>query len=232
MAMGNKALTINQERGWPVRVIRGVSKKRKRAHHSPYAPSSGYRYDGLFYVADHWSEIGRDGYIIFRYWLVSVDTSDIFRPRVNIAVPLNGKMHGDVPHPSEEGVGDDNFPEVKRGYSRRLMRDDKLGIRVKALHEFRCQFCGAVLLTRRGHYAEAAHIQALGRPHHGPDVLANMLCLCSDDHVRFDTGTVVVNENKRVFNILDGAEVGPLREVPGHHPSDEYFSYHREYFAT
>lgn len=42
MVRGNKALVKSELEGLPVRVIRGEHRG------NPYAPSSGYRYDGLF----------------------------------------------------------------------------------------------------------------------------------------------------------------------------------------
>jgi putative restriction endonuclease len=56
---GNRALAHSSLNGLPVRVIRGSG------HDSPYSPSTGYRYDGLYLVDDYWHEPGRSG---FRVW--------------------------------------------------------------------------------------------------------------------------------------------------------------------
>ena len=48
LKLGNLALCRNHLTGLPVRVIRGGR------HRSPYSPASGYRYDGLYQVADAW----------------------------------------------------------------------------------------------------------------------------------------------------------------------------------
>ena len=41
-----------------------------------YAPLSGYRYDGLYYLEDYYPDIGEDGYRIWRYKLVKeINTS-------------------------------------------------------------------------------------------------------------------------------------------------------------
>jgi len=61
---GNLALATNKLSGLPVRVIRGARL------HSPYSPAFGYRYDGLYQVADYWRERGRSGFYIWRYRLV------------------------------------------------------------------------------------------------------------------------------------------------------------------
>jgi putative restriction endonuclease len=49
-----------------------------------------------------------------------------------------------------------------------LVRSVQIAEYVKRLHDWTCD---------RG-YSEAAHIRPLGRPHAGPDVLANVLSLC------------------------------------------------------
>src|SRR6478672_8334883 len=73
-----------------------------------------------------------------------------------------------------------------------------------------------------GPYAEAAHIWPLGRPHNGPDELANLLCLCPNHHVLFDNGA---------FAIADGLELiglpGRLAFVRGHNLSAEHLRFHR-----
>ncbi len=63
MERGNKALSYSWLHKLPIRLIRG------HTHDSPYSPSEGYRYDGLFYVSEYWSETGVDGYRIWRFKL-------------------------------------------------------------------------------------------------------------------------------------------------------------------
>lgn len=52
---GNKALVRAQLEGTPVRVIRG------HRGDSRFSPSSGYRYDGLYQVRNHWFKNSIDG---------------------------------------------------------------------------------------------------------------------------------------------------------------------------
>ena len=52
LTRGNRALAQNRLHGLPVRVIRGAGFR------SPYAPASGYRYDGLYTVDDYWRGVG------------------------------------------------------------------------------------------------------------------------------------------------------------------------------
>ena len=61
---GNAALALNHAQGLPVRVIRG-------ANGDPtFSPATGYRFDGLFDVADYWQETGKSGFQIWRFRLV------------------------------------------------------------------------------------------------------------------------------------------------------------------
>jgi len=157
---GNLSLASNLALGTPVRVIRGAT------NDSPYAPSSGYRYDGLFLVDAYWSDRGTSGFVIWRYRLIRI----------------------------EESSEDSLIPETRRALQTRLqiIRDTRLTRVVKTLHDHTCQACGEQLKTSRGPYAEGAHIKPVGSPHNGPDTLDNMLCLCPNHHVLFDRGAFTV----------------------------------------
>ena len=52
--------------------------------------------------------------------------------------------------------------------------------------------CGTRIESPSGPYAEAAHIKPLGRLEDGPDVAANILCLCPNHHKLLDSAGVVV----------------------------------------
>jgi len=70
-------------------------------------------------------------------------------------------------------------PTARRSSTvQRLVRNTVCAVRAKEWHEHRCQICGVQLQTPGGPYAEGAHIRALGRPHDGPDVESDLLCLC------------------------------------------------------
>ncbi|KAF8505941.1 PUA-like domain-containing protein [Russula emetica] len=59
----NKSLKVSSETGKPVRVIRGFKLN------SPYAPSEGYRYDGLYVVENAWTEPGLNdgGFLVCKF---------------------------------------------------------------------------------------------------------------------------------------------------------------------
>ncbi|MGJ5828544.1 HNH endonuclease [Streptomyces ossamyceticus] len=106
-------------------------------------------------------------------------------------------------------------------------RDKRLVERVKLLHGHRCQVCGLRLETRFSHYSEAAHIQGLGHPHNGPDKTSNLLCLCPNHHVQFDTLALFIDEDWIVRRSQDGSRIGVLRRHPEHHIDERYVEYHR-----
>jgi hypothetical protein len=63
----NAGMRVNHEHGVPVRVIRGYKLR------SPYAPRSGYRYDGLYAVDRCWREASKHGPLVCRFELVELD---------------------------------------------------------------------------------------------------------------------------------------------------------------
>lgn len=113
----------------------------------------------------------------------------------------------------------------------RIVRTTQVVRRVKGLHDSHCQVCGDAIATRAGGYAEGAYIRPLGRPHNGHDVEANVLCLCPNDHVRFDYGAIVISDALEIIDTLTGKTLGRLHTVPEHHVDPAYLSYHREHFG-
>jgi putative restriction endonuclease len=204
---GNAALVTSQLEGLPVRVIRGSELQ------SAFAPSTGYRYDGLFYVEDHWHERPPEhGFLRYRYRLVRA--SD------------DGEML--VPPPP---LPPDVPPRVPTTIQR-LVRSTEVAKAVKALHDHQCQVCGSRIELGDGRsYSEAAHIRPLGVPHNGPDDPANLLCLCPNDHVRFDYGAIFIAAGGVVVDAASGVEIGHLRTNPDHHVGDEFLAYHRAHWA-
>ena len=91
------------------------------------------------------------------------------------------------------------------------------------MYDFTCQISGVKLDTPNGPYAEACHIQPVGRPHNGPDDVSNVLCLSPNMHVLFDLGAISINDNLT----LKGIE-GRLNIRDGHDLSQEALRYHRD----
>lgn len=186
----NAALVTSLRLGLPVRVVRGGR------HGGPHAPETGYRYDGLYRVADYWPQPGRDGPIVWRFKLERIE------PEV---------VAGRVGEPRRQVT-----------IVSRVIRDTAVTRRVKVLHRYRCQVCGLAVETPAGPYAEAAHIRPLGRPHDGPDVPENVLCLCPNHHVAFDRWAFALADDLRLIGLG-----GRLRTVAGHDVARVHVAYHR-----
>lgn len=196
-ARRNAALARSQATGIPVRVFRGAGGD------PVFSPEAGLRYDGLFRVTEHWSETGRDGFLIWRF-------------RLNALEPSEGQARDEV------AVGSGGPAPRRHVMSSMLVRDRLIAEQVKRLHRYRCQFCGTRIELASGPYAEAAHIIPLGAPHNGPDRLSNLLCLCPNCHVMFDHGAVSVAEDLSLIGIE-----GRLRTVPRHGIDDGALEHHR-----
>ena len=204
LTRGNMALAISCDRGLPVRVTRG------KHDESEFAPLTGYRYDGLFRVANYWPEEGLDGYRIWRFELVQIDGSPLVAP--TLPLPPSGTEQ----------------PARRTVQGGRVTRNLLLAEWVKQTHDWTCQFCGTRLTTIAGPYAEAAHITPLGSPHHGPDMSDNLLCLCPNCHVRFDRLALHVAPDGAVTETIDGTTRGQVRHTKAHRIGEHHLNAHRE----
>lgn len=98
----------------------------------------------------------------------------------------------------------------------RIVRDTQLSNRVKEMHHYECQLCGhTILLADGSRYAEGHHVQPLGAPHDGPDVLDNIVCLCPNHHAACDLGAIRLT--------LDES-----RPADGHTVGQRYLDYHNK----
>lgn len=96
----------------------------------------------------------------------------------------------------------------------RIVRDTDVSRWVKYVHEYKCQLCGDTIKLKDGKfYAEAHHIQPLGKRHKGPDIVENVICVCPRHHVILDYGV----------NTLDKSQ---LHMISGHDIGDDYIAYH------
>ena len=112
----------------------------------------------------------------------------------------------------------------------RIVRNTSVSLRVKKFHRYVCQVCGERIPIASGFYAEGAHIRPLGRPHDGPDVEGNVLCLCPNDHVRFELGSLVVQDDLTIVDRMTGQTISSLRTVARHKIDGAQLVYHRERF--
>ncbi|WP_433391053.1 HNH endonuclease [Micromonospora sp. KLBMP9576] len=128
---------------------------------------------------------------------------------------------------SDEGA--QGPPKRKTVLTQRIVRSTAVAERVKRLHGHRCQVCGIRLTTRYGFYSEAAHIKGLGRPHEGLDQDDNVLCLCPNHHVQFDTFAIFIDSDLVVRWTSDGKKIGKLRLHPKHAIGPAHLQYHRRF---
>tara|TARA_R110001599_G_scaffold347365_2_gene573565 strand:+ start:6879 stop:7733 length:855 start_codon:yes stop_codon:yes gene_type:complete len=196
----NLALAKSKIEKLPVRVTRG------HQHKNILSPANGYQYAGLYYVDDYWKEVGKSGYIIWRYRLVAQDNSSF-------------------EYILKEPTGEYDLPGRKQATVNRIVRNYQKAKNVKSWHNYECQICGLAICTSAGLYAEAAHIKPLGEPHNGPDIESNLLCLCPNHHVMFDNGGFAINDNLDLIGIK-----GKLRVVKKHLLDESFIKYHREHY--
>ena len=209
LTRGNLALAKNELEGLPVRVIRGAHKGNQ------FAPSVGYRYDGLYRVDSHWTEKGKSGFSMCRYKLVKLNGS--LPPKAN---------DSQLDIPPDKQYGSQN-PRRASFTVQRVIRDSKLGRQLKKLYEYKCQVCDLQISTEAGFYAEAAHIKPVGTPHNGPDLIENLLCLCPNHHLMFDKGVFYVSDDMTLGGIK-----GRLKVHTNHVISQEFLIYHRQMFPN
>lgn len=195
---GNLSLQLSFEQQTPVRVIRKVQEGK----------TSFYQYAGLYLVTRSSAQLGRSGHLIWQFRLEMMHEKAASDP--SAAAIVQEPTMAYEPAPRQLAV------------TNRLVRDTRLMRAVKELYDFHCQVCAARLPTPTGPYAEAAHIRGLGGPHHGPDKLDNLLCLCPNHHVTFDRGGWSVNDD----GTLRG-QPGQLALMPTHEVNPLHLHYHR-----
>lgn len=240
----NAALVTSETTGKPLRILRGAG------HESPYAPSVGYRYDGLYKVSAHYPfKHDGDGFVRWMFHLVQLTAEEAapYTPEENRSSNAEAFVRQDLGS-GTLGAGDvgpdvDPFfggptllviptgaasPGTKTVVTQRVVRDTKVTAAVKAIYDNACQVCGTRILAAGGTYSEGAHIRPLGRPHHGPDVMSNILCLCPNHHAAFDKGGLFVDDDLRVWD-RHGASLGELRIDPLHGIDANQFHYHRSH---
>lgn len=163
-----------------------------------------FAYGGLFAVEDAYLRDGADGHIICQFRLRSMQSAADPDRRVPAA-------------------------ETRRALSThyRLVRDPAVPARVKALYDHQCQICGIRIRTLAGAYSEGAHLVPLGGGSEGPDIDANVLCLCPNHHVMLDHGALAFADDWTVID-REGRPIGQLNRHPDHALDPAYARRHRD----
>lgn len=164
-----------------------------------------YEYAGLYAVEDAFLGTGAAGFLICQY-------------RLRALAPDNESVETNV-----------KPLEVRRALAThyRLVRDAGVPARVKALYDQRCQICGIRIALVTGAYSEGAHIVPLGGGAGGPDIDANVLCLCPNHHVMFDHGAIYLTDDWTVLD-RDHNKIGQLTRHADHHLDPAFATRHRE----
>ena len=214
----NKAMVRAQHDGTPIRVIRGSGGD------PTFSPSSGYRYDGLFEVRDHWFTRSQDGPLIVQFELVQINNE--------------GQSAAKTPEDVSTPPSGNTNPDRRERRSRSLVRDQANVDWIKNLYNNTCQVCRIQLMTDAGAISIGAHIQGLGKPHGGPDIVENMLCLCHNCHAIFDSGAFYINDDLKSITWLHQPNGGgtsshstELFSKPGHHIGLPFAQSHRLHVA-
>ena len=200
---GNKALMLSCKYNLPVRVTRGYQIKN--------GPTKGYRYDGLYYVNKFERVKGKSGYYICRFHLSSEKQIDILEKEIK--------------------------PNLKPDYKRadraattvsRIKRDVSLSENIKEVYGYKCQVCNVYLKTPYGGIAIGAHIKGLGKPHNGPDVIENMICLCPNHHEQFDDHGFYIDSETYEIKGLEGYDGKKITLNKKHNIEKSFLKYHFE----
>ena len=200
----NKGLARSETTGRPVRVFRKVRNMNG---------TSVFRYEGLFRVTTHEFRPGKSGFNVFRFRL-----EPVIEPKSLAPLPYATPGLFD----EESSTMAESAPRYEVNTSR-LIRDTAVTRQVKELYRYHCQVCGIQLQAPAGFYAEAAHIKPLGAPHHGPDIVSNVLCLCPNHHVLFDLGSFAIAEDLTLIGLP-----GQLHQKPPHQIGAEFLAYQRQ----
>ena len=201
----NKGLARSETTGRPVRVYRKVRNP---------SGTSAFRYEGLFRVTTHEYRPGISGFWVFRFRLEPIKELKLSTP---VPYAINGLFD------EEPSTMAESAPRYEVTTSR-LIRDTAVTWQVKELYKYHCQVCGIQLQAPAGFYAEAAHVKPLGAPHHGPDIVANVLCLCPNHHVLFDLGSFAIAEDLTLVGLP-----GQLHQKPQHQIGVEFLAYQRQH---
>lgn len=211
----NRELARNIVLGQPLRVTRKVTE----------AGRTFYRYAGLYRIVSHWAEAGKSGHRVWRFRLEALPEQEEI---ADASAPTDaGGQDALLPAGSaaQEPAAAYGPTPRREATTLRLVRDTAVTRAVKTLHDYHCQVCNIRLSSPAGPYAEAAHIRPLGAPHHGPDVLANVLCLCPNHHVLFDLGSFGVAEDGTLLGLP-----GQLLKQKKHVIGGDFLAYHRTHF--
>lgn len=99
--------------------------------------------------------------------------------------------------PVAEDIEEPSGPHRIAQKTYRILRDTALSQEIKEDQQHTCQFCDEpFMLSDDIPYAEAHHVKPLGKPHDGPDIRRNILCVCPNHHAQLDYGAIRLDSSK------------------------------------
>ncbi len=120
--------------------------------------------------------------------------------------------------PSRQNIATDISEPASRTEARvnRIIRDTSIVQRLKRLHNGQCQLCGLRLELPDGSaYSEGHHLQPLGKPHNGPDIIENLIVVCPNCHALLDLSAFPV-------------KIDELRSHKEHCLEQQFVKYHND----
>jgi hypothetical protein len=118
-------------------------------------------------------------------------------------------------------------PGRKARTSYSIQRSTEVAKWVKRTYNDTCQVCGTRLEIPGSATSDAAHIQALGTPHDGPDIIENILCLCPNHHRTFDSGAWTLTDDLEILDLTNNAKIGGLFVSDSHMIRTDCVAHHR-----
>lgn len=99
--------------------------------------------------------------------------------------------------PVAEDIDEPSKPDRVEQKTYRILRDTARSLKIKEAQQYKCQLCSHRIKLSNGRwYAEAHHVKPLGKPHDGPDIGENILCVCPNCHVLLDYRSVKLDSSK------------------------------------
>ena len=143
--------------------------------------------EGFDIVLDHWL---REGSSELKNVLLNYSNSERDRERVRRFFSSAQTL----PTPVAEDIDEPSRPTRVKQEVYRIIRDTALAREIKAAQQYKCQLCENGLVLPDGTpYAEAHHVKPLGRPHDGPGIGENIICVCPNCHALVDLGAIKLN---------------------------------------
>lgn len=119
---------------------------------------------------------------------------------------------------------------------RTQQRDRRKAAALRQHYGNTCMACGVKLQVGRSEfYAEAAHVKPLGKPHNGPDKAANMLVLCPNHHLQFDSGVLSIKMSSNEYLLISKVPGDPLHGQAlklKHVLDEECVKWHHDWFVS